>query len=96
MFPQVVWKGTEPESFELLSVIQGNCVCEFGTDGARSRVCKPHDALVHDQRFLDGLLFGRRIADRLRAEEWRAIPSRPLAGGPRQEPAVQPVSRSAH
>jgi hypothetical protein len=27
---------------------------------------------VHSQRFVDGLLFGRRIADRLFAEEWKA------------------------
>jgi hypothetical protein len=26
--------------------------------------------LVEDQRALDGLLFARRIADRLRREEW--------------------------
>jgi hypothetical protein len=70
MIGQVVWKGTEQESFDLLKAIQRNCACEYAPTGARTRPCLPHQALVGDQRWLDGLLFGRRIADRLTAEEW--------------------------
>ena len=69
MIQQAVWKGTERQSFELLGAIQRNCVCEYAPSGARTKLCMPHEALLNDQRWLDGLLFGRHIADRLRSEE---------------------------
>jgi hypothetical protein len=34
---------------------------------------------VHSQRFLDGLLFARRIAERLIAEEWSRAQTEPIA-----------------
>jgi hypothetical protein len=65
----VVWNGTEAESLELLKAIARHCACEYAASGACIRVCAPHDALAHSQRFLDGLLFARRIGARLIAEE---------------------------
>jgi hypothetical protein len=73
---QAIWNGTEAESHDLLGSMQRHCACEFDKAGARVRTCGPHEALVHNQRFLDGLLFARRIADRLRAEEWSRASSR--------------------
>jgi hypothetical protein len=70
LWAQPVWKGTEAESHALLGAIARNCVCEFADTGALVRACPAHHALVHSQRFLDGLLFGRRIARRFVSEEW--------------------------
>jgi hypothetical protein len=66
---EVVWNGTEAESRDLLDVLARHCACEYSVSGARTRVCAPHYALAHTQRFLDGMLFARRIRDRLLAEE---------------------------
>jgi hypothetical protein len=63
------WHGTENEERELLHVAHHYCTCEFGLMGMRLSTCPLHNMLVQDQRALDGLLFARRIADRLRREE---------------------------
>jgi hypothetical protein len=70
MISHIIWNGTAAESNALLVCLERNCTCEFDSAGARVKTCPPHDALAHSQRFLDGLLFGRRIVHRLIAEEW--------------------------
>ena len=67
-----IWHGTQSESFELVSAITHHCGCEFGLMGARLSTCAPHRMLVEDQRALNGLLFARRMVERLRQEEWAA------------------------
>src|SRR3954453_13777139 len=69
MTMQVVWHGTQQESFDLVNAIARNCTCEFGLMGVRLATCAPHRMLTEDQRALNGLLFARRMADRLRREE---------------------------
>jgi hypothetical protein len=66
---QVVWHGTQQESFDLVNAIARNCTCEFGLMGVRLATCAPHRMLTEDQRALNGLLFARRMAERLRREE---------------------------
>ena len=86
---QVLWHGTQQESFDLINSIARNCVCEFGPLGVRQSTCPPHQMLMDDQRAMDGLLFVRRMADRLRREEWEtssqsyAIPSGAPSGNDR-------------
>ena len=80
MSAHVVWNGTQDESLDLVNAVSRNCGCEFGLMGVRLTTCKPHLMLVEDQRALNGLLFARRIADRLRREEW----SRGKLGGTRK------------
>ena len=70
MTTETTWHGTPQEALDLLTVIERNCTCEFGTMGARLSTCGPHRMLTDDQRALDGLLFARRIADHLRLEEF--------------------------
>jgi hypothetical protein len=70
MAMQVVWHGTQQESFDLVNAIARNCTCEFGLMGVRLATCAPHRMLTEDQRALNGLLFGRRMAERLRREEF--------------------------
>ena len=38
--------------------------------GVRLATCAPHRMLTEDQRALNGLLFARRMAERLRHEEF--------------------------
>ena len=63
------WNGTREESQDLVSAIARNCVCEYGLRGIRIRTCAAHQMLADDQRALDGLVFVRRLAERLRLEE---------------------------
>ena len=75
---QVVWHGSQQESFDLINAIARNCTCEFGMMGVRLSTCPAHLMLMEDQRALDGLLFVRHMAERLRDEEFdRAAPEAP-------------------
>ena len=65
----IIWRGTAAESQALVDAIDHNCTCEFWRN-VRLTCCPAHRMLVEDQRALDGLLFARRIADRLHCEEW--------------------------
>lgn len=71
--PLVVWHGTESESYALLDAIARNCECRFDDCGALVQACAAHYALTRNQRFLDGLLYGRRVAERFIREEWQAL-----------------------
>jgi hypothetical protein len=70
MATQVVWHGTQQESFDLVNAIARNCTCEFGLMGVRLATCAPHRMLTEDQRALNGLLFARRMQERLHREEF--------------------------
>jgi hypothetical protein len=63
------WHGTQEETGELLNTIARHCACVLGARGERMSICSVHRMLITDQRALDGLLFARRIAGRLRWEE---------------------------
>jgi hypothetical protein len=63
-----VWHGTPSELRELTLAVQHHCEC--GTEwGIACVPCPAHAMLVGDQRALDGLLWARRVAPRLVAEE---------------------------
>ena len=81
MAMQVVWHGSQQESFDLVNAIARNCTCEFGLMGVRLATCAPHRMLTEDQRALNGLLFARRMAERLRREEFSR--AKPPASGTR-------------
>jgi hypothetical protein len=68
---KVQWHGTRSEGLELVEVLGHHCSCAFTEHGLRVSVCSPHQMLCSDQRAIDGLLFSRRIAARLRSEEFR-------------------------
>ena len=61
---EAVWHGTQSEHGQLLLAIDVNC----GQDHDKQPQCAAH-ALLHDQRIMDGLLFARRIATRLKQQE---------------------------
>jgi hypothetical protein len=65
-----VWNGSLAERDELLRILSHNCACQYDSSGARSGLCTVHAAVINSQRFLDGLLFARRIVERLISEEW--------------------------
>jgi hypothetical protein len=61
----VIWHGTADDVLALSLAIDHNCDC------AAPRVCAAHRAML-DQRFLNGVLFGKHLAKRLLAEEFKA------------------------
>ena len=77
MYRQTIWHGTEDEAIALLRAMDRTCTvrwgegerCAVGPHGERLRACASHRLLL-DQRALDGLLWMRRSAERLRAEEF--------------------------
>ena len=71
MTTAVQWHGTQAEGMELVETLGRHCSCKFTAEGRRASVCAPHELLISDQRAIDGLLFSRRIAARLRSEEFR-------------------------
>jgi len=81
MTMQVVWHGSQQESFDLVNAIARNCTCEFGLMGVRLATCAPHRMLTEDQRALNGLLFARRMAERLRHEEFSRARNVPATRG---------------
>ena len=70
MTRSVLWHGTRAEALELLDALDRHCACRVTPDGVRVSACAPHEMLSGDQRAMDGLLFVRRIAARLRREEF--------------------------
>jgi hypothetical protein len=70
MSTQIVWNGTQEESFALVIAVARNCACQFGLMGMRLSTCEPHRMLTEDQRALNGLLFVRRVVDRPIREEF--------------------------
>jgi hypothetical protein len=70
MATNVLWHGTQTEALELLQALSRNCSCVVTAEGVRLSTCAPHEMLSSDQRAVDGLLFARRIAVRLRSEEF--------------------------
>jgi hypothetical protein len=75
-----IWNGTPQESTDLTAAINRHCICQFDLDGERTETCAPHRMLIDDQRALDGLVFIRQIAARLRFEEFVATPTPRLRG----------------
>jgi hypothetical protein len=63
----IVWKGTRQESLELIAILRQACSCP--KPGAAAADCASH-RMLFDQRVVDGLLFARRIAERLILEEF--------------------------
>ena len=72
MATRVQWHGTRTEGLELVQALSHYCSCVFSAQGLRVSVCAPHEMLCSDQRAIDGLLFSRRIAARLRNEEFHS------------------------
>ena len=63
------WPGTRQEQLAVLRAVTRNCTCEFGPLYKRISVCSAHRMLAEDQRAVSGLVFGRRMAERLQCEE---------------------------
>jgi hypothetical protein len=73
MTSSVLWHGSQTEALDLLLALSRNCSCVITAEGVRLSICPPHQMLSTDQRAIDGLLFARRIAARLRREEFRPL-----------------------
>ena len=69
MAQRISWNGTTDEALALLHALREHCICEV-SEGRTVAPCGAHRMLAHDQRAIDGLLFMRRMAARLLAEEF--------------------------
>lgn len=78
MSSTINWHGTSAEAACLIKAVVAHCTCTVDHQGRRMSVCDAHLMLLADQRALDGLLFARRIAQRLIDEEFERVP---VAGG---------------
>jgi hypothetical protein len=68
MINRTRWNGTEAELLVLVDVLGRHCACKGVRGGG---LCSPHSMLT-EQRSVDGLLFGRRIVQRLLREEFES------------------------
>lgn len=69
---KTVWHGTDEEQSDLLAALEHNCGCEYednNQQAPRLKTCGAHDALVNDQRFLNGLLEIRHNREKFTAKE---------------------------
>lgn len=62
------WHGNFQETTELERALSGNCACRAMM--LVKHVCSSH-GMLKDQRVLNGLLFGKRMAVRLIREEFK-------------------------
>ena len=69
MARRITWKGTSDEALALLHALREHCDCHV-EQGRTVAACAGHLMLALDQRAVDGLLFMRRMAPRLLAEEF--------------------------
>ncbi len=74
MANRITWNGTTDEALALLHALQAHCSCSV-VQGRITTPCASHTMLAHDQRAIDGLLFMRRMAARLLAEEFEVRPT---------------------
>jgi hypothetical protein len=68
---RIIWNGTPDEALSLLHAVNEHCACTT-VAGKKVAACAGHTMLTFDQRAVDGLVFMRRIAQRLLAEEFDA------------------------
>jgi len=78
---RITWNGTTDEALVLLHALREHCECRVD-NGRTVAICASHTMLVRDQRAVDGLLFMRRMAARLLAEEFDLAPERATAAIP--------------
>jgi hypothetical protein len=76
----ITWNGTAAEFAALTEAVSRACECVREPGAPTATRCAAHLMMTGDQRAVDGLLFARRIADRLRLEEWGHGPERSVAG----------------
>jgi hypothetical protein len=60
------WVGTDEEMLDFLNAIARHCTCEELIGPA----CPAHELIRADQEAINRLVFARRIAERLRREEF--------------------------
>jgi hypothetical protein len=69
MARRISWNGTTEEALALLHALRVHCECRVD-EGRLLDPCASHSMLAHDQRAIDGLLFMRRMAAGLMAQEF--------------------------
>jgi hypothetical protein len=78
MVRRITWNGTTDEALALLHALRAHCECRVD-EGRTVSACASHSMLARDQRAVDGLLFMRRMAPRLVAEEFNVSHQTPAS-----------------
>jgi hypothetical protein len=79
MNPPTEWHGTEEELVEFKAVLNRNCTCQVDECGQIADLCPVHKALLHDQRWLNGMVYARRLrkwytrAERTYGKPWQEV-----------------------
>ena len=73
MAQRITWNGTTDEALALLHALRAHCQCRVEA-GRTVAPCAGHQMLARDQRAVDGLLFMRRMAQRLLTQEFDLAP----------------------
>lgn len=68
VIPQTQWHGSAADAGRLQTILTDNCAC-VSLMGKRG-LCPGHDAMVHDQKFLDYLNWNRWQRAELIRQEW--------------------------
>jgi len=65
-----IWHGDAAAALALQVAVEHNCTCHVDSSGVTvPGNCGAHQAML-SQRFVDGILFGRYLAERLLIEEF--------------------------
>src|SRR5436190_540533 len=94
MARRTTWNGTADEALALLHALRQHCDCRVEA-GRTVAACTAHLMLAYDQRAVDGLLFMRRMAPRLLAEEFCAVQTPAKTAAPRPEAVAARAERTA-
>ena len=70
MAAQVQFHGGTIEQAAFLAALAHNCECTADENGATVRRCSAHEAMLHDQKFVDHMRFARTLRLQLQAEEF--------------------------
>jgi len=70
MVAQVQFGGGKLEQLEFLAALAHNCECTADEHGTTVVRCGLHEAMLHDQRFVNHMRFGRTLRLQLQAEEF--------------------------
>jgi hypothetical protein len=92
MARNTTWNGTPDEALALLQALRTHCACHIER-GRTLASCPGHAMLARDQRAVDGLLFMRRMAAHLLAEEFDVAVESKL--DPEPQPTSQPAGQAS-
>jgi hypothetical protein len=72
MVAQTIFHGGKIEQAAFLAALSHNCDCTADENGFIVRRCGVHEAMLHDQSFVNHFEFARTLRLQLQAEEFKS------------------------